>query len=163
MNGTAAERSAGDRTASRWRWWARRSVIVAVLAAQTTALIAAYGSPHKVFGWQMFPESSEWMAEVVRVEADGSRHAVSEPWPGGYRWEDLVTARGLDTPSIRKHAAYGLDSTLDLLDSALRWVADNTPRDGRTVALEAVVTIWDNGRGPSAVLLSAERDLGQVP
>jgi hypothetical protein len=163
MIAMAHGRHAGRRGPGPRLWWARRIVIVAVLAAQAAALAAAYGTPHKVFGWQMFPESSEWTADIVRIEADGSRHPISEPWPGGYRWADLVDARGLDTPGARKHAAYGLESTIDLLDAALEWVAANTPRDGRTVALEAVVTVWDNGRDPATSILSAPRDRESSP
>ena len=69
---------------SMFRWWARRVVIVLVVVLQLFAIVAAYGNPHKVFGWQMFNASSDWQAEIVRVESDGSTHGIREPWPGGY-------------------------------------------------------------------------------
>jgi len=137
------------------RWWARRLVIVGVVALQLAAVVSAYGRPHKVFGWQMFNASSDWQAEIVRVEADGSRHDVRDPWPGGYEWPGLVEGRGLDAPFHRQHAHSGLDTTLDLFQSALDWVARHTPADTRTVRLEAVVTSWDNGRDPIVSLLAS--------
>lgn len=139
------------------RWWMRRAVIVVVVVLQLTAIVAAYGRPHKVFGWQMFNASSDWRAEIVRVEADGSRHDVRDPWPGGYQWSELVAGRGLGTPFTRGHADSGLDTTFALFQGALDWVATNTPLDTRTVRLEAVVTYWDNGRPPQETVFTSSR------
>ena len=100
----------------------------------------------------MFPESSTWSAEVVRVTAAGDRVPVSEPWEG-YRWGDLVTSRGLRNPSVRHHADAGLDNQLAFLDAALDYVADHTPRDGETRYLEARVTTWHNTDGPQVTVL----------
>jgi hypothetical protein len=130
------------------RWWTRRAVVGLVVAAQLVLVVRAYWADHDVFGFQMFPESSQWQAEIVRVDADGTRHDVRDPWPGGYRWGDLVTSRGLGDPFTRGHADTGLASTTAFLRAALDWVARNTPDDPETVYLEAVVTLWDNGRGP---------------
>ena len=74
----------------------------------------------------MFPESSTWRADVVRVTADGRRVPVERPW-SGYRWEELVPNVGLRYPAIRHHANAGLDNQLAFLESALDWVASNTP------------------------------------
>jgi len=130
------------------RWWARRVVIGLVVAMQLSAIVAAYGSPHKVFGWQMFNASSDWQAEIVRVESDRSRHNIGEQWPGDYEWGQLVFGRGLESPFYRQHAQGGLDTTFSLFQAALDWVADNTLGDDRTVRIEAVVTFWVNGRDP---------------
>lgn len=136
----AAPRSAG--------WWARRAVIALVVGLQLMAAAYAYHVPTKVFGWQMFNASSDWRAEIVRITSEGERHDVQEPWPGGYAWGDLVTGRGLDHPFVRIHASAGLDSTFNVLQHALDYVATNTPSDDQTVRLETAVTYWDNGRGP---------------
>lgn len=139
-------------------WWTRRAVVAVVVALQLGLVIRAYWSDHDQFGYQMFPESSDWQAEIYRVEADGQRRDVREPWPGGYRWEELVVGRGLDAPFRRHHADTGLASTLDFFGDALDWVALNTPADGETRYLEAVVTTWHNGRRPEVrVLRSVER------
>ena len=141
------------------RWWARRIVIVGVVVAQSIAVVAAYGGPHKVFGWQMFNASSDWQAEIVRVTADGSRHDVRDAWPGGYEWSGLVKGRGLGAPFGRQHADSGLDTTLDLFRGALDWVALNTGADTETLFLEADVTVWDNGRDATRIVFrSVERD-----
>ena len=78
----------------------------------------------------MFPESSTWRADVMRVTADGRRVPVEVPW-SGYRWDELVRDRGLRYPAVRHHADAGLDNQLAFLGAALDWVAANTPRDPR--------------------------------
>jgi hypothetical protein len=145
---------------SRTRIVGRRLVVGAVVAAQVFFVVRGYWTPHKEFAFQMFPESSTWSAEVVRVTDDGRRVAVSEPW-SGYRWSDLVQGRGLSVLSRRHHADAGLDNQLAFLDAALDWVADNTPHDTETRYLEAVVTTWHNTDDPEIVVLrSDERSTG---
>ena len=117
-----------------------------------------YWSDHKEFAFQMFPESSTWQADIVRVTTDGRRVPVSEPW-AGYRWSELAPDRGLAFPGRRRHADAGLDNQLAFLDAALDYVARNTPRDTETAYLEAVVTTWHNTDEPEIVVLrSVERD-----
>jgi hypothetical protein len=137
---------------SRVRVVGRRLVVVAVVVLQLGFVARAYRSDHKEFGFQMFPESSTWRADVVRVTADGRRVPVERPW-SGYRWDELVRDRGLRYPSVRRHADAGLANQLAFLDSALDWVADNTPRDGETRYLEARVTSWHNADAPRVEVL----------
>jgi hypothetical protein len=145
---------------SRVRIVARRVVVVAVVAAQLGFVARGYWADHKEFAFQMFPESSTWQADIVRVTADGRRIPIEEPW-AGYRWEQLVPDRGLAYPSVRHHADAGLDNQLAFLDSALDWVADNTPRDSDTRYLEARVTAWHNYDPPTVeVMRSSEREVG---
>jgi hypothetical protein len=125
----------------------RRAAVVAVVALQLGFIGRGYFSDHKEFAFQMFPESSTWRAEVVRVTADGRRVPIEQPW-SGYRWEELVPNVGLRYPSVRHHANAGLDNQLAFLDSALDWVATNTPRDDETRYLEATVTAWHNDDPP---------------
>lgn len=143
--------------------WAviRRVIVVVVLALQGAFLVRATWSPHDEFGFRMFPESSTWRAEVVRVTGDGRRVPVERPW-AGYSWTELTDSGvGLRYPAIRRHASGGVANQLAFLDAALDWVAANTPRDRQTRYLEARVTYWHNGRGPtSTVLRSATRDVG---
>ena len=141
------------------RRWARWTVVVVVLGAQAFFVARAYWAPHKEFGFQMFPESSTWRAEVVRVTGDGQRRAVAEPWDG-YRWSALVPNRGLAHPGTRHHADAGLDNQLAFLAAALDYVATNTPADDDTRYLEAVVTAWYNDDPPRTIVLrSVDRDL----
>ena len=135
----------------------RRVVVVAVVVVQLVLVARGYWADHKEFAFQMFPESSTWRAEIVRVTADGQRVPIEAPW-SGYRWEELVPDRGLAYPSIRHHADAGLDNQLAFLGAALDWVADNTPRDHETRYLEARVTSWHNADAPQVeVLRSGER------
>ena len=109
-------------------------------------IVVAYDSDHKTFGFQMFPESSRWQAEIVRVQVDGTRVPVDEDWV--YRWSDLVRGRGLTNPSVEHHADSGLRNQFGYLRGSLDWVAANTPDDTTTRYIEAVVTYTDNGRPP---------------
>jgi hypothetical protein len=130
-------------------------VVVAVVVLQVGLIARGYWSDHKQFAFQMFPESSTWRADVVRVTADGRRIPVGQPW-AGYRWEELVPGRGLRYPAVRHHADAGLDNQLAFLDSALDWVALNTPRDRETRFLEARVTAWHNDDPPRVEVLRSE-------
>jgi hypothetical protein len=130
-------------------------VVVAVVVLQLGLVASGYWSDRKPFAFQMFPESSTWRADVVRVTADGRRVPIERPW-SGYRWDELVQSRGLRYPSIRHHADAGLANQLAFLEAALDWVASNTPRDGETRYLEATVTAWHNA-GPSRVAVLRSR------
>ena len=121
----------------------RRVVVVAVVLVQLALVARGYWADHKEFAFQMFPESSTWRADVVRVTADGRRLPVETGW-AGYRWDELVQDRGLRYPELRHHADAGLDNQIAFLDAALDWVAANTPRDRETRYLEAEVTAWHN-------------------
>jgi hypothetical protein len=117
--------------------------VVAVVVLQLGFVARGYWSDHKQFGYQMFPESSTWRADVVRVTADGRHIPIELPW-SGYRWDELVQDRGLRYPWVRHHADAGLANQLAFLEAALDWVADNTPRDTETRYLQARVTSWHN-------------------
>jgi hypothetical protein len=122
-------------------------VVLAVVVVQLGFVVRGYSSDHKPFAFQMFPESSTWRADVVRVTADGRRVPVELPW-AGYRWDELVGDVGLRDPALRHHADAGLANQLAFLKPALDWVADNTPRDRETRYLEARVTSWHNDDAP---------------
>jgi hypothetical protein len=133
----------------------RRVALALVVIAQSALVARGYWSAHKEFAFQMFPESSTWQAEIVRVTTDGTRVPVSQPW-AGYRWDELVAVRGLGRPELRHHADAGLDNQLAFLDAALDYVADNTPRDDETRYLEATVTTWHNTEGPEVTVLRSD-------
>lgn len=136
-----------NRVRLRARVVGRRVVVAAVVVLQLGLVARGYWSDHKEFAFQMFPESSTWRAEVVRVTAGGRRVPIERAW-SGYRWDELVQDRGLSYPSIRHHADAGLANQLAFLEAALDWVADNTPRDDQTRYLEATVTSWHNADAP---------------
>ena len=130
----------------------RRLVVVAVVAAQIGFAARGYFSDHKEFAFQMFPEASTWRADIFRVTADGRRVPIESQW-SGYRWDELVPNVGLRYPAIRHHANAGLDNQLAFLESALDWVATNTPDDTETRYLEATVTSWHNADPPRTVVI----------
>lgn len=136
---------------------AARVVAVAILAVQLGLVVRAYSADHAFFGFQMFPESSEWRADIVRVTEDGRSIDIRAEWPGGYRWEELVSGRGLANPFVRQHADTGVRSTLHFFEEALHWVAMHTPADDETERLVATVETWHNGRGPEVVVIEVRR------
>jgi hypothetical protein len=146
---------------SRARVVGRRVVVLAVVALQLFFVARGYWADHKEFAFQMFPESSTWRADVVRVTADGRRVPIEQPW-SGYRWDQLVRDRGLSYPEFRHHADAGLDNQLAFLRAALDWVARNTPRDRETRYLEARVTAWHNDDRPRVEVFrsGARREAG---
>jgi hypothetical protein len=133
----------------------RRVVVVTVVVLQLGLIARGYWADHKPFAFQMFPESSTWRADVVRVTADGRRVPIEQTW-SGYRWDELVQARGLRYPAVRHHADSGLDNQLAFLESALDWVASNTPRDLETRYLEARVTSWHNADPPQVEVMRSQ-------
>lgn len=134
-------------------------MFVGLITLSLAMVVRAYWAPHMEFGYQMFPESSEWRAEIVRVTIDGDRITIDEPWLG-YEWSELVRGRGLTVPGRRHHADAGVDNQLEFLDEALDWVAANTPADHETVRYEAAVTIWPNlGVAEHLTLTSSKRDI----
>lgn len=134
-------------------------IVVGLVALQLAMVVRAYGAPHKEFGFQMFPEASQWQAEIVRVTADGDRIPIDEPWDG-YTWNELVVGRGLGSPWRRHHADAGVDNQLEFLSEALSWVGANTPDDTETLYLEADVTVWRNmGEAEAIELRSPDRNV----
>ena len=128
----------------------------AVVLAQVGFIVRAYGTPRRELGWQMFAESSQWRADVVRVRADGRRISVSEPY-AGYWWPELVGPIGAAVPWTWKHAEYGIAATLRDLQGALDWVAANTPRDHETDHYEADVVFVRNRSAPQRRHLESVR------
>jgi hypothetical protein len=133
----------------------RRLVVALVVITQLVLVARGYWSAHKEFAFQMFPESSTWQAEIVRVTTDGDRVPVTQPW-AGYRWDELVTGRGLGHPEVRHHADAGLDNQLAFLAAALDYVAHNTPHDDETRYFEARVTTWHNTDAPEVTVLRSD-------
>jgi hypothetical protein len=133
--------------------------VITFVTLQLAFVVRAYWAPHHEFGYQMFPEATQWQAEIVRVRPDGTEISIREPW-AGYEWNALVTGRGLSSPWRRHHADAGVDNQLEFLGEALTWVADHTDADDETSFLEARVTVWFTLYAPTTTILrSPERDL----
>lgn len=135
---------------------ARRVVMGLAIGLQVFFIVRAYDDPHTHFGYQPFNESSIWRADLYRVTADGQRISIRDGW-FGYRWEEMVTQRGLGQPYALHHADSGVDSTVDFLEKALDYVADHTPNDSESIYLEADVTYFRNTYGPQHRLLRSKK------
>jgi len=127
-----------------------RLAVIAAVVAQLYFIGRGYSDPHKHFAFQPFNDFDVWRADIVRVTYRGARVSVTRPW-SGYSWSRLVGGdRGLDSPTLKKPASSGIESTLVFLQQALDFVASNTPRDRETHHYEATVYYSHNG-GPERV------------
>jgi hypothetical protein len=126
------------------RTWGRRLVVAGVLLVQLLLIVRGFSADHPVGAWRMFPEASDWRADIVRVDVDGTRVPVTDA-----EWAVLVRGRGLTRPSVRHHADAGVDNQLAFLRSALDWYADH---DGAAGDIEATVTYWRNLGDPVTVV-----------
>ncbi|HEX4903924.1 MAG TPA: hypothetical protein VFU93_00640 [Acidimicrobiales bacterium] len=127
----------------RWRVRGRRAVVGGVLLAQAFFLVRGASADHADFAWRMFPEASDWRADITR---DGEPVSDAE-------WGRLVRGRGLSRPSVRHHADAGVDNQLAFLRAALDWFATHDGDDGR---VEATVTYWHNDDPPKTVVYRSE-------
>jgi len=152
--GPSAETVIGVRP--RWRLRAAQVFFVVVLLVQAGLILRAYHDPHKFFGYQPFNESDTWQAELWRVTVDGDRVPIDDGGWSGYDWDELVGVPRLADPDRLRHASAGAAATIDFLDEALDWVADNTPNDTETRYLEAEVTWYRNTRGPFRTVLRSD-------
>ena len=131
----------------------RRVVVLAVVALQLGFAVRGYWSDHKPFAFQMFPESSTWRADVVRVTADGAAH----PGRAAVVGVPLGRARaGPRAAATRRSATTRTPgSTTSSRSSRPRSTGSrsNTPRDRETRYLEATVTAWHNADPPRTEVL----------
>lgn len=127
----------------------RRLIVAAVLVGQALFLLRGVHAAHRELAWRMFPEASEWRADIVRVAPNGVRVPIDDAV-----WARLVRGRGLDEPSVRHHADAGVANQLAFLRSALSYYA---ARDGVLGTIEARVTYWRNTRGPAVVVYRSGR------
>jgi hypothetical protein len=133
-------------------------VLVGALVVHLGLLVRGESDPHKLFGFRPFNESDSWRFDVVRVHADGSRHPVGDgTWE--YEWNELVGTNKLRGEGRLRHASAGAPASLDFLDRALDWIVLHIPDDTDTIALEAEVLVFHNGRGPEHVQMRSERPL----
>jgi hypothetical protein len=123
-------------------------IVGAVLALQAIFLVRGIWADHPIFAWRMFPEASDWRADIVRLSPDGTRVPIDDA-----AWSTLVSGRGLSNPSVRHHADAGVDNQLAFLRSALRWYADHDDEAG---VIEADVTYWRNVRGPTHLVYRSD-------
>ncbi len=128
--------------------------VAAVLLGVVALLVRGYHDPHKLFGFQPFDESDVWRVDLYR-EIDGDRVLVEGGGWEGYRWNVLVPPQLRGLGHLR-HASGGAANTIDFLDDALDWVADNTPADTTTDRLVAEVTWYHNTRGPNTTRLTSD-------
>jgi hypothetical protein len=134
-----------------------KAVLIAALSMQAVLIVRGSSDPHKLFGFRPFNESDTWQVEVVRVLADGSRRPVDDrTWE--YDWDDLVGMRKLQGIDRLRHASAGAGASIDFLERALDWALDHIPNDRDTIAFEATVEVFHNGRGPQVTVVRSVRD-----
>lgn len=130
----------------------RRAAVLAFSAVffggQAALIVASYVRGDRLFGYQMFAESTFFTAHLFRVTADGRReHLPSGTWAARdgegkvhrYRWSAFVDDFRLDRLERRTRAKIGIEVTLKFFGAALDYVAERIPDDGETDRLELVV------------------------
>lgn len=138
------------------RWWGPRAFCAVVIVFQLYFIWRGYEDPHKHFAYQPFNESDSFAADVFRVTRFGTRIPASKPWHG-YKWSDLVRARGIDAHVPRfRHASSGAPSILYFTQEALDYVADHTPADKETAYYEARIVYKINGGPEKRVVLKSK-------
>jgi hypothetical protein len=134
-----------------------------------SAIAAGAREPDRVFGFQMFNETSTLNISLERRVRQGKKR-VTVPAPGGvwqardrsgvvrdFRWTDRVRDRVLGHLEVKRAASYGLEGQLFRLKKALADVLAHIPEDAETEALIAVVEASRNGRAPERIRLTAVR------
>lgn len=129
-------------------------------------VVSAQFRPDRVFGFQMFNESStvnihlfrrvrhaKRLEPLVNGEFVESVHGV----PRRFRWNDRVHDPTLGRLDVITHAKYGLEGQLFRLQLALDDFTRELPAGAQTSELVAVVDTLKNGRAPGVVRLRSVR------
>jgi hypothetical protein len=148
----------------------RTAFAVAYLAGQGMLVVTAYLRPDRIFGFQMFNESSTIDVRLARRvrRADGRLvlvPLVDGSWqardasgsPHTFRWTDRVTDPILSRTGRPVHASYGVETQLFRLQAALDDVARHTAGDEETLAFVADVDVDRNGHQRFRVHLEGAR------
>ena len=133
---------------------ARRVGAAAILIVQLLLIIRGYSADHAVFGFQMFPESSEWQATIERELVDGALVDVRQDWPGGYRWILVLGPAFLVEPGHRLGDVFrvgplGRDIARVIFGAADDFLGIDTELDGRLEFLPrrlSRIRMWSPGR-----------------
>lgn len=149
----------------------RRPAITAFFAVFFGGQIALVSASHmrgdKLFGYQMFAETTYFHATLHRVTVDGSRvPAPHGAWTAKgrdgrrrqFRWQSQVRDFKLDVLERRQRAKISIATTLKFFRLALAHVAANLPDDAETVRLELDVRYWTaDGQTHNVTLASPDR------
>jgi hypothetical protein len=146
----------------------RARVIFAALyvAAMLCVVVSAQFRPDRVFGFQMFNESSTMNIHLFRRVrssrrllpiANGEFNDAVHGAPRLFRWTERVHDPTLGKLDVPTHAKYGLEGQLFRLQLALDDFVGWMPDGVDTVGLVAVVETLKNGRAPSTLRLTSVR------
>jgi hypothetical protein len=127
-----------------------------------SVVVSAQFRPDRVFGFQMFNESSTVNIHLFRRVRHGRRLLPlvnGEFSEGGrvLRWTDRVHDPTLEKLDVPTHAKYGLEGQLFRLQFALDDFMSQLPRHAQTSELVAVVDTVKNGRSRGVVRLHSVR------
>jgi len=146
----------------------RVAFAVAFFGVELLGILHAQREPDRVFGFQMFNESSRVTVHLFREVAQKKRRVLL-PLPDGrwrapdasgvyhdFAWQDRLRSR-LYLLGQSVHARYGLDAQLFRLQGALDDLARHIPNDAQTLALVAEVETSKNGQPGPVVRLRADK------
>ena len=152
----------------------RRAAILGFTSAffggQLALVTWSYFRGDRLFGYQMFAETTFFTARLYRVTADGRRElARNGIWHARdaagtartYRWGAFVDDFRLDRLETRTRAKIGIDVTLKFFQHALDHVAKKIPDDHETARLEMVVQ-YETASGKQNVVTLSSADRPEV-
>lgn len=132
------------------------------LALQIAVIVRGHFVPSKHFAFWMFPETTMFVARLIRITTDGQAHHV----PGGtwivprrtgelvtYRWRDFVRGYRLDALDVKTRSKGTLTDTLRYFEAAVQRVARQTPEDRETVELVLSIDYQRAGEAPERIEL----------
>jgi hypothetical protein len=147
----------------------RVAFTLAFFGLETYGIVSAQRLPDRVFGFQMFNESSQVTVNLFRETQRGKRR-VREPLADGrwrardafgvehdHAWSERVRSAKLGELGRSVHARYGLDAQLFRLQAALDDVMSHLADDTETLALVAEVETRKNGAPGPTLRLRAEK------
>lgn len=140
---------------------------------QIVLVAASHARGDKLFGYQMFAETTYFEAKLHRVLADGRRvHAPRGSWQAKgadgrrrqFRWQHQVRDFKLDALDRRQRAKISIATTLKFFRLALVHVAEHIPDDAETLRLELDVEYRTaDGKSHAVTLASPARALPNTP
>lgn len=139
---------------------------IVYLALQMVVIVRGHFVPSKHFAFWMFPETTMFVARLVRVTSDGQSHHVPGgtwivPRPSGelvtYRWRDFVRGYRLDALDVKARSKGTLTDTLRYFHEAVKRVARQIPEDRETIELVLRIDYQRAGEAPEHVELRSGR------
>ena len=141
------------------------------LGVQLFMIVHAHFTPNKHFGFWMFPESTSFEANLVRVLNDGSEIKTrkgswtvqTDDGPVSYQWNSFVQGYRLDRLGDWGRCKGSFNDTVKYFQAALDYVADRIPEDASTARLVLKVRYRRAGGPQEFIVIESKPRLCDSP